>query len=416
MTLCISSRDSQNTSFLVNGTHLGLMSSIAQNTHVQTSARPVQMIVALRDGDIASGNLLVYQKQLISAWQEFLQIISRQSSGDINLLLQQYRLFPDWLVIFDQSRLQAWLPGKTGFYLLRDQELRRLRPVSPRVEPDQAASHPDDPRQYYNITLSERDQLFVLPPDIFELFTSGEATEVLLGLRQLPAKVGDLIRTARLRGYNEDFTWLAIQISLLRDDYQPGQDRAKKNHASQGFFPGLLARSSKKGTAETHSESVSVEYPDDQAQSKNRNNPGFFGRWNNSRWLPVVFGTAVLILVLAAAAFMLLSNPPDPNPAETTAETTTIITTVTMTPTPSPTVQPTVPPTPTPAPQLVVSVRRLNLRSQPTRNSDLILTLENGDLLYQLAEASDGWVMVRTIEGHEGYVFFDFVARTGDSN
>ena len=80
LTLSISSQDAQTTSFLVNGTHLGLLSSTPQNTHVQTTHRPLQMVAALKDEDLGSGTSLIRQRQQISAWQEFLHILSPSHS------------------------------------------------------------------------------------------------------------------------------------------------------------------------------------------------------------------------------------------------------------------------------------------------------------------------------------------------
>jgi hypothetical protein len=38
--------------------------------------------------------------------------------------------------------------------------------------------------------------------------------------------------------------------------------------------------------------------------------------------------------------------------------------------------------------------------------------LENGDILYQLAEPADNWVKVRTAEGLEGFVYFSYVTKS----
>jgi hypothetical protein len=84
LTLSISAQDAQNTSYLVNGTHLGMLSSAPQNTHVQTNHRPLQLIVAIRNDDLAETASMVRQRYQINAWQDFLQILARHGSNDLS--------------------------------------------------------------------------------------------------------------------------------------------------------------------------------------------------------------------------------------------------------------------------------------------------------------------------------------------
>ncbi|MGI6334109.1 MAG: SH3 domain-containing protein [Saccharofermentanales bacterium] len=413
LTLSICSHDAQESSYLVNGTHLGLLTPHSQSTHVQTSSRQVQLIVALRDQDDAAGATLVRQKQQIKAWQEFLKIISRNETRDLNLLMQKYRLFPDWLVCYDEKKLQAWLPEAAGFYLLRNLELHRLEPVPPRVQPDMAGISSAEPCVYYQVLLRQYDQFFILPPDLLSLFSSQEVTDLLLGLRQQPAKVGELIRLARLRGYSRDFTWLGIQINLLQAESQPDTDgRGVRTFAS--FLAGLFGgRFRDRSEEEPDSHSTSLESQSGAGKGTSMAGRGVMTRLANSRRLPVALSGAILLLAVIVALIVLFFRPPTAPPVSTTPAPETTSTRA-PSPTPTPTARPTQPPEPTPTPGLVVSVRQLNLRSQPTRNSELILTLARGDLLYQLQDENEGWAQVRTLSGREGYVFFDYVSSIND--
>ena len=410
LTLSLCSHDAQNTSYLVNGTHLGLLAPRSQSTHVQTSSRQVQMIVALRNQDDVADAPLVRQKQQIKAWQEFLHIISRNGTKDLNLLMQKYRLFPDWLVCYDDRKLQAWLPEAAGFYLLRNLELHRLDPVPPRVQPDAADITSAEPRVYYQVLLGQHDQFFILPPDLLSLFSAQEVTDLLLGLRQQPAKVGELIRLARLRGYSQDFSWLGIQINLLQTESRPDSSAQGRLRTLAGLFGGRR-RDSLEDEPDSHSSSL--ESQSGAGKDTNMTGRGLMACLANRRWLPIALSGAILLLVVIVVLIVLFFRPPAAPPASTTPapETTS---TQALSPTPTPTARPTQPPEPTPAPGLVVSVRQLNLRSQPTRNSELILTLVRDDLLYQLEAESEGWVKVRTLSGREGYVFFDYVSSIDD--
>ena len=408
LTLSISSQDAQTTSYLVNGTHLGLLSAAPQNTHVQTTHRPLQLIVALKDQELGTGSSLVIQRQQLSAWQGFLTILSRRPGSDLNKLLLQYHLFPNWLIVFDEHRLQAWLPADSGFYLLRSQELRRMRPTAPRDELPAAADYPDGPRQYYSLGIQQNDQFFLLPPALFNLYSTGEAADILSGLRQLPAKVGELIATARLRGYSEEFTWLAMQVMRLEEDSLPGGIKNSDSKPGKTTFASLFNQSRQSGTADPDSESVDLAATDDDSQA-GAVRPSLWSTLN-SRWFPYLLGGGLLLIVALVIVIIMLSLPNNiPAPSDTTVISTNQ-TTVVPTVTAKPTLTPTEAPSPTPAlPQLLVSARRLNLRSEPTRNSTLLDTMETGDILYQLAEPADNWVKVRTADGLEGFVYYSYV-------
>jgi hypothetical protein len=235
MTLNINPQDYQKISFLANGTHLGLLSQSTQNIHVQTSHRSLQLIVAIRAGEAASSSSLTMQRQQINAWQSFFQLLSRRGAADLNGQIMQYHLQAEWLVCLDEHRLQAWLPTEAGFYLLRQENLRRLRPVTIRdmAQPDE---DPLQNRLYYSLPVANSDQFFVLPPALLGYYNSGEASGILLGLRQLPARMGDLFNTARARGYNIEETWLALQITHFEPDEVPGVRSRQPSKAGWNLF------------------------------------------------------------------------------------------------------------------------------------------------------------------------------------
>ncbi len=401
ITLNINEENAQSTSYLVNGTHLGLHAPTPQNAHVQTSSRPKQMVVAVRDGDIGSAASMVRHRQEVSAWHEFLAIVSRRKNHELNHLLIQYNLFPDWMLLIDDQLMQAWLPRTLDLYLLRQGEMRRLKPAAAGERPPAADRDEDNPRDYYALQLDALDQLFVLPPVVLERFEKGEASRILGGLEQQPAKVRSLLKTARLRGYSEEVTWLAIQVQNLEPDYVP-QGAAQSESAGIGaWLTSLFGPKRHQETRQLHSESVSLDggdEPDEDDPPKSL--MGFLVR---TRPFKYIVAAGVLLIIAAVVLTRLIGTqaaPLETTESSASAQTTRPQATATPTNTPSPTPVP---------PQLVVSARQLNLRTEPSRDADLILTLTNGDRLWQLEEAADNWVKVKTENDEIGYVYFSYV-------
>jgi hypothetical protein len=402
LTLNINPADMQSNSYLANGTHLGLLAQSAQNIHVQTSHRPLQLIVALRADDTSSA-ALTRQRQLINAWQDFAQLLARRGTGELNSLMLQYHLEPSWLILMDEYRLQAWLPEDIGFYLLRQDVLRRLRPIPPRGLPG-ADVPPDSDRRYYSLSIAQGDQFCLLPPELLSFFGSGEASGILMGLRQLPARMSDLFNTARQRGFTGDFTWLALQIVHLELDELPGALKAKKV-TRPGLITVLLNRGRTIQSAEQENDSLSLsECQDEIAEPPDR--PSLLQQLLRNRiWLLAAGLLAVVIIVVLS---LLIGGLLTPRETTATTATTTMASTVqpTLTPTKKPT-QPTT--TATTLPQLTVTGHQLNLRESADRNSRLLTTLQNGAILSQLAEPEGDWVKVRTEDGLTGYVFYKYV-------
>jgi hypothetical protein len=409
LTLSISAQDAQNTSYLVNGTHLGMLSSAPQNTHVQTNHRPLQLIVAIRNDDLAETASMVRQRYQINAWQDFLQILARHGSNDLSNLLHHYHLNPAWLICIDDHRLQAWLPAETGFYLLRQGELRRLRPAAPRDSGGPAAD-PLVALHYYALRLNQFDQYFLLPPALLGFFNPGEAAEVLLGLSQLPAKVSDLFNTARMRGHSEECSWLAMQILRLEEDRLPDSSRRKPFGERFPLLSQLIGLTRPPTPDESGSDSIGPAEADMASSGKTALPANPIKAIMASRWFPLYLGGGLLLLIVLIVV-LVIGIQAGRKPSGSDPTLTSTAPTVTIgTPTPTPKITPTKPPTPTIAPpQLAVSARQLNLREEPNRNSKLLATLKTGDLLYQLAEPQGDWVKVKTIDGQTGYVYYSYV-------
>lgn len=407
LTLGISAQDAQNISFLANSTHLGLLSSTAQNIHVQTNNRSLQLIVSIRCENPGDSLCMSRQRQQITAWQSFYQLLSRRGTAELNTLMLQYHLSPDRLVCLDEQRLQAWLPADSGFYLLRNNEMRRLHPTVPR-DPQQAAAaaaiagdSPSEAKQYYMLKIQAGDHFCLLPPQILTFFKSGEVTGLLLGLRQLPDKLRDLLNTARQRGYTDDQTWLAIQILRLEDDRAPDGSRIVRETEPVE----KKKRYSKSGKGEdvnTDSDSLSAQElaAGLEAQSDRQNSLP----WYRRRLSWIIGGVILLVIILAAV--LILGRPAAEDPQETSVTHPT----TTAAATPTPTVRPTPAATTTAAlPKLTVIAHQLNLREAPDRASAQLKKLATGDILYQLEEPEGDWVKVKTEDGIVGYVFSIYV-------
>lgn len=408
LTLGISAQDAQNISFLANSTHLGLLSSTAQNIHVQTNNRSLQLIVSIRCENPGDSLCMSRQRQQITAWQSFYQLLSRRGTSELNTLILQYHLCPDRLVCLDEQRLQAWLPVDSGFYLLRNNEMRRLHPTVPR-DPQQAAAAatiagelPGESKQYYMLNIQAGDHFCLLPPQILTFFKSGEVTGLLLGLRQLPDKLRDLLNTARQRGYADDQTWLAIQILRLEDDRAPDGSRIVRDMEPVSTKKKRLNKSGKGEDVNTDSDSLTAQELAAGAEAPS-------GQLNSLPWyrkrLSWFIGGGILLAIILVLA-LILGRPAGENPQDTS----TTQPTTTAAATPTPTIKPTPAATTTAElPRLKVIAHQLNLREAPDRASAQLKKLATGDILFQLEEPDGDWVKVKTEDGIVGYVFNIYV-------
>lgn len=404
LTMNINPQDAQINTYLVNGTHLGLLSSATQNIHVQTCHRPVQMVVAIQAQDQDSGTSLARQRQLISAWQAFFPILTHRGCLELNDLLQQYHLVPDLIICYDETRLQAWLPADSGFYLLRRGEMRRLRPVTLRDNLFSDAYH--ETHLFYALQLNPEDYFFVLPPDLIPVFSAGEIAGILLGLRQLPAKMSDLFHTARQRGYVNDATWIAIQVLRLEEDQKPDSSHVNLIQSARGWLQGLKPAAGASMPEDSASDAMTT--GEEPAERQEARLPG--GYWPPTRanlrvWIAAMGLLALLLLVVILVIGRPGGEPQESStvPSESTSQTTAAPTTVK--PTEATTSQTTTEALIT----LTVNAKKLNLREEPNTQANLLKTLQEGDQLVQLSEPQDDWVKVRTADGMEGYVFFDYV-------
>jgi hypothetical protein len=404
LTVNISSEDIQQFSYLINGTHLGLLSSASQNIHIQTSHRPIQYMIGIRAAEPDDAANLAEQRQKLSRWQAFLPILNHRGSAELNGLLIQYQLQPDLMVCYDEYRLQAWVPNEIGFYLLRAGELRRLKPVTLQGTVFSADYH--DKHHFYSLQIVPDDFYLLLPPDMPTFFTTGEIADLLLGLRQLPAKMSELIQIARQRGYQRETTWLAVEVLRKEEDQHPGQERTGASFM-RSLFGSKKTAAGSSGSHESDSESMADEPEEKSALQKSPFERLFADR---RRLIRLVVPLALVCIVVVAAVAWSLGRQGATDPTESTTNPSATEPTVTIAATPTPTTRPTASPTPTEPPViLVVSARRLNLRDKPSRNGTLLTTLDSGDELVQLSEPEDDWVMVRTKDGLTGYVFAQYV-------
>jgi len=413
LTINISPSDAQSVSYLANGTHLGLLSSAGQNIHVQTSHRPVQMITGIKAVEPESGSRLAHQRQQINAWQAMFPLLAHRGTSALNALLTQYHLWPHLLICLDENRLQAWIGSEHAFYLLRQGEVRLLHPVTPRE-----ADLPDrylDQHQYYSLQLFLDDFFFIMPPDLLPYFAPGEFAEQLLGLRQLPAKMSDLIATARQRGYEQETTWLALQVQRLEEEQNPDGRAGGALHAFGSFLNRLGSPSSQEHRSDSATDAIPANGADPDGFDERRGR-----RKAASSFHPLIkwLGVLVLLAAVAVAAILVLGKePPVTEPSKTTntsttAATTTLATTVATTqPT---TTETTTVVTTTTEPEIIlfVHVSRLNLRAEAAKSSELLAKLVTGDKLVQLEEPAENWVKVRTEDGIIGYVYASYVSQT----
>ncbi|MDW7659644.1 MAG: SH3 domain-containing protein [Bacillota bacterium] len=404
LTVSISSEDIQHFSYLINSTHLGLLSSAAQNIHIQTSHRPIQFMIGIRADEPDDAANLAEQRQKLSHWQAFLPILTHRGSAELNGLLVQYKLQPDLMVCYDENRLQAWIPTEIGFYLLRTGELRRLKPVS--LEESFFSAEYHEAHHYYSLQISPDDFYLLLPPDLPTFFTTGEIADLLLGLRQLPAKMSELVHVARQRGYQRETTWLAVEVLRKEEDQHPGQERTRSSFM-QAIFGSKKTAAGSIGKNESDSESMA-----DESDEQNDVPKSQFERLlaDRRRLIRLVAPLALVLILLISAVIWAIGRPNNTDPTQSTTDPAATEPTITIAATPTPTTRPTASPTPTEPPViLVVSARRLNLRDTPSRDGTLLTTLDNGDQLVQLSEPEDDWVKVRTDDGLTGYVFAQYV-------
>lgn len=402
LTVNISNEDTQTNTFLINGSHLGLLSSADQNIHIQTSHKPIQILVAIHAEDLASDTNLARQRQKINAWQAFMPWLNRRGSGELNSLLQQYHLEPELLLCLDQTRLQAWLPEGKCLYVLRGGEVRRLRPITLRDTFFTESYHQS--HQFYSLPVVLGDYFLMLPPELPPFFPGNELADLLLGLRQLPAKMSDILLTARQRGYQIESTWMALQVLRLDEDHVPG--------AESSSLRGLLTARRQPAGQSIDPESV-TEAMSDEPGTDRPLKPAAGTLWPPSRtnW-PVWLIIVLLTVGLTAGLTWFLgreteSEPTDSTTLQTTAPSASISPKASPTPA-APT--PTVTPVPTePEKILIVKARSLNLRDAPVRTGKLLTTLASGDRLVQLDDPAGDWVKVRTIDNLIGYVFYSYV-------
>lgn len=411
-TLSICARDAQDTSYLINGTLLGMLSSASQQTHVQTNNRPLQLAVAIKNVDIGSPSSLVKHQQMVSAWKDFQHILARKGSSNLNSLLQQYHMLPEWLICIDDQRLQAWLPSEIGFYMLRNGQLNRLLPAASREPaPANDVAQPDN-KHYYSINVRHKDQCYLLPPTLQNFYSPGEAAEILRGLRQMPAKISELFSTAHLRGFTEENTWLGLQISRLEEDQLLDEKHSPTIKVRLPLIARLFSNTIKIESEESASEAVGQTGTQITIQPQNKIIANWITKISASHFLPyfLVGGASLLLIIFAIVLFLIIPGAkPAENPTDTSASetvNTTVATTLDNISTE------TLPTATTGQPELVVTAVKLNLRAEPSREAALLTTFVKNDKLFKLGEPVEGWIKVGTLDGQVGYVYSIYVSES----
>lgn len=468
----ISAVEARTVTYLVNGTQLGLLSSGTQNNHIQTSNRPLQCVIAVRAEEPESGSPLAYQRQRISNWQTFIQLLSKRGIGDLNAMLNQYHLESDLLICFDEYRMNAWLPTGAGFYLLRQGELRRLRPIIPRepvIDEEYIENH-----SYFSLQVSEDDYVLVIPSGLLDYFQGNELAEILQGLQQLPAKLGEILQTARQRGFDQEETYIAIQVLRLEDDQDSVTERAPLGGLFRSWFNKPVAAEDSASPETVLPRGADIDDPVDRQKTRDRSGDdrrmdGYppedrpnsasrgsrrsaayeqapeqergperrfwtdLGPLGQPRW--VVALAVVLVAALLFGGFRLArglfggrqptttttgNQPSFPGTNRTSGVTggsqTSPLTGSGTGPSSGNTLVTSAPDateattgTTSADVILVVQSNKLNLRESP-EDGKVLRVLVNGDKVVRLEEAADGWVKVRTSEGEIGYLSARYVA------
>lgn len=423
LTLSLSDYDTRHLACLANQTRLGLLASVRQPVHVQTSNRPMQIVAAFLDTfsgpkEIVTESGLAFpqprssHQKLLDAWQSVNQELPRQGCAALATLLQQYQLQPAWLICLDDHRMRAWLPADKRLYILRQNELSRIRSVA--ASDSRSTDLPGADLTYHVVNLKENDQFLMLPPQLFDLYSAEEIVSSLAGLRQLPAKMSTLFSDARLRGMTGDHTWMAWQILTLQEDQPLADDRPMIQKLTERWRANQKMKAARKHEPEHPDESISesmVRRPDPNpaaAPLPARKRSAWLSIRELPRWillgLPLLAAVVVIAIILIGGG----GDTKETEPQESSSE-------LAATPTPRPTLSPTpIATEPAEAIWYAVAVDRLNLREGTSTDTPLLYTFSRGDRLRQLEPPDGDWVRIVSDDDRQGYVYFPYVTLVED--
>jgi hypothetical protein len=400
MTVSFRAQDIQKASYLINGTHLGLLSTVNQSIYIQTNHRPVQYIVGIKSSEPEKADSLAKHRRELSRWQEFIPVLLHQGPDNLNALLKQYQLLPDLLICLTDYRLQAWIPAETGFCIVRDDTLRRMKPIEFKEPPFDEQYHEN--HHYYNVHIQEMDYFLFLDPEITRFFPPGEIASILMGLSQLPSKMGEIMQTAQQRGFEKETGWMAIEILRKEADHHPKPDHQRS------FWSTMSKKDEKEDPDRTDRDDLDSESLAEDEETRVTESLPWFTRLKTdkifrTRLIAIATALVVFLVILIVLVMSALGRNVSGEATQTTQPS---ITEPTATTTRKPTQSPTATPVPTePKVILVVAARALNLRDAPNLDGRLLMTLENGDRLIQLEEPKDDWVKVENEDGLIGYVY-----------
>ena len=233
MTLRMGSNDLQDTTFLINDTQVGYLSQSTRRNQVFSSHRYIQLIAGFR-ADHTQPDAQERQRESLRLWQRCSRDVQQRGLSVLSQAAGHYNLFPEWLIGLDNKYLHAWLTGDFTVCLMRDGELFQVDPVA-----DQYSKMPDrwlGSLHQSTVELMEGDYFLFLPPTFFDVVSAAETQNILNGMQQLSVKINELVDLGRIRGYELDSSWIALQVQKIEFDTAQGPSLKDKIAGFTGMF------------------------------------------------------------------------------------------------------------------------------------------------------------------------------------
>ncbi len=251
MTLRMGSNDLQDTTFLINDTQVGYMSQSTRRNQVFSSHRYIQLIAGFR-ADHSQPDAQERQRDSLRLWQRCSRDVQQRGLSVLSQAAGHYNLMPEWLIGLDNKYLHAWLTGDFTVCLMRDGELFQVDPVA-----DQYSKMPDSWMGILHqstVEIMEKDYFLFLPPSFFDVVSAAETQNILNGMQQLSVKINELVDLGRIRGYELDSSWIALQVQKIEFDTAQGPSFKEKIAG----FTGMFKKTDPAETARMRAESSSL--------------------------------------------------------------------------------------------------------------------------------------------------------------
>lgn len=233
MTLRMGSNDLQDTTFLINDTQVGYLSQSNRRNQVFSSHRYIQLVAGFR-ADHGQPDAQERQRESLRLWQRCSRDVQQRGLSVLSQAAGHYNLMPEWLIGLDNKYLHAWLTGDFTVCLMRDGELFQVDPVA-----DQYSKMPDiwmGVLHQSTVELMEGDYFLFLPPSFFDVVSAEETQTILNGMQQLSVKINELVDLGRIRGYELDSSWIALQVQKIEFDTAQGPSFKDKLAGFAGLF------------------------------------------------------------------------------------------------------------------------------------------------------------------------------------